>query len=209
MTTSKRCHPWVYRNRDLMGQECYAGAFELITDGGSRGNPGRGGCAWIIKGVRRDGEKLLRQGVVVFGECTNNQAEYAGLYFGLEDLKKFWNGERVTHITDSQLLSKQITGEWKCKDKILNQLNVIIRVSNDFAIRHLRVPREDYRIRQVDQLCNQGMDSRQGSVLSYDNVLGSFLATSKMFGKTGQNLSSRAKLRFPLSGDKKKGARGE
>ena len=91
-------------------------AFEIVFDGGSLGNPGKGyGSFEITSG----GEVICHQRGEYGNNVTNNQAEYMTLIKALEWLDRFVEGERSTarvHINgDSQLVINQVTGKWKIK----------------------------------------------------------------------------------------------
>lgn len=99
---------------------------KLITfsDGGARGNPGPAAFGVVIKDA--DG-KLLKQHGRYIGETTNNQAEYRGLVDALEHAKDMGATE-VACFLDSELLVKQMNGEYKVKDPELAKL--YMRVHN-------------------------------------------------------------------------------
>jgi ribonuclease HI len=91
--------------------------FEIVFDGGSLGNPGKGYGSFDIT---RNGEEFDRQIEVQFGDAmTNNQAEYLSL---IGALKSIINNPKVDAANatiiirgDSQLVIKQLKGEWKVK----------------------------------------------------------------------------------------------
>lgn len=96
----------------------------LYTDGGSRGNPGPAAYGAVLFDPN---EKLVWISGKYLGEMTNNQAEYEGIIRGLLMAK----GKKVKDITvyvDSDLAYKQITGQWKAKDKNIRTL--LKRVEN-------------------------------------------------------------------------------
>lgn len=91
-------------------------AFEIVFDGGSLGNPGKGyGSYEITSG----GEVLCHQREEYGNNITNNQAEYMTLIRALEWLDRYVEGRRSgarVHIHgDSQLVINQVTGKWKIK----------------------------------------------------------------------------------------------
>lgn len=99
---------------------------KLITysDGGARGNPGPAAYGVVIKDA--DG-KLVKQHGRYIGETTNNQAEYRGLIDALEHAQQFGATEVECYL-DSELLVKQMKGEYRVKDPELAKLYV--RVHN-------------------------------------------------------------------------------
>ncbi|MGC4105966.1 MAG: ribonuclease HI family protein [Thermomicrobiales bacterium] len=91
-------------------------AFEIVFDGGSLGNPGKGyGSYEITSG----GEVIRHQREEYGNNITNNQAEYLTLIKALEWLDLLLEGQRsgaTVHINgDSQLVINQVTGKWKIK----------------------------------------------------------------------------------------------
>lgn len=93
---------------------------KLITysDGGARGNPGPAAYGVVIKDV--NGVTLKAHGRYI-GETTNNQAEYRGLIDALEQALSL-GAKEVQCFLDSELLVKQMTGEYKVKDPELGKL---------------------------------------------------------------------------------------
>lgn len=90
--------------------------FEIVFDGGSLGNPGKGyGSFEITSG----GEVICHQREEYGNNVTNNQAEYLTLIRALEWLDRFLDGQRssakVRINGDSQLVINQVTGKWKIK----------------------------------------------------------------------------------------------
>lgn len=129
---------------------------ELIIniDGGSRGNPGPGASAWVIKDAKG---KLLVQEGLFFKECTNNQAEFTALKMALTKALEL-GAKSVKVRSDSLLLVKQFLGEYKIKNPQLQvimgeikQLSARLRIS----INH--VPREQNK--EADLMCNITMDN--------------------------------------------------
>ena len=82
-------------------------------DGGSRGNPGPAAAGAVVS--TPDGDDLLERGAYI-GEATNNVAEYRAVLLGLE-LAKELGAQEVEVINDSELISRQIGGEYKVKHK--------------------------------------------------------------------------------------------
>ncbi len=136
-----------------------AGHMKLQTDGGSRGNPGPAGGAYILtddRGTVIDGRGFF------LGRMTNNVAEYEALLRGLKAARDR-GAESVEVCTDSELIARQIAGRYRVKSETLQPLfAAVMEELAAFArwqVRH--VPREQNR--QADKLANQAMD-RQGDV---------------------------------------------
>ncbi len=125
----------------------------IHTDGGSRGNPGKAGIGIVIE--KDDGNK--EQIYKYIGITTNNIAEYTALKEALMRAEEL--GEKhVSVIMDSELVVKQIKGEYRVKNEGLKPLykdiKNIIREFDYFEIRH--VMRKDNK--EADKLANKAMD---------------------------------------------------
>lgn len=109
-----------------------SGVYEIVFDGGSKGNPGLGYGSYEIS---HNGE-ILAHNQDHFGDnVTNNQAEYRTLVHALEWLAEHL-GEAASSSTvavfgDSQLVIKQLKGEWKIKDAILRRIAMDARAQMD------------------------------------------------------------------------------
>lgn len=127
----------------------------VYCDGASRGNPGQAGIGYIIYGA--DG-LVLKEESDYLGEATNNVAEYTALIRSLQDSLKI-GGSKVKVCSDSELMVKQINGEYKVKSPGLEPLYLqakgLIARFDSFEIKH--IPRE--KNTAADQLANKGIDS--------------------------------------------------
>jgi len=90
----------------------------LSTDGGSRGNPGPAAYGYVLES--EDGHVLDARGEAI-GAATNNVAEYRGLIAGLESALERGVDE-LEVVSDSELLVKQMQGEYKVKNETLRTL---------------------------------------------------------------------------------------
>jgi ribonuclease HI len=129
------------------------GRAHLYFDGGSRGNPGPAAIGWVI--VTDDG--IAAEGSERIGRATNNQAEYEALVRGLEAAADY--GFDELHVRgDSQLVVRQVRGEWDTNDPQLREKRVRVRELLDrfgeWSIDH--VPREIND--RADELVNQALD---------------------------------------------------
>ncbi len=131
-------------------------------DGGARGNPGPAGYGVYIQGL--DGAPLaeLHGGL---GIATNNIAEYNGLLAALGWAAE--HGHRTIHIrADSELLVKQMCGEYRVKNEGLKPLFLqacaLIRSIGDVTFEHVR--REMNK--EADRLSNLGMDEAEALLKS-------------------------------------------
>lgn len=128
---------------------------EIYTDGASRNNPGKGACAFIF--VLND--QIIHKEAHFLGDITNNQAEYQGLIKALDKAIEYtrWN---VRVFSDSQLLIKQMSGEWRVKDPMIK---ILYREASEKErgiqnIEYFHVPRSNKFIKVVDKLCNDCID---------------------------------------------------
>lgn len=128
------------------------------SDGGARGNPGPGAMGCII---REDGKILTKYSEFLGENVTNNYAEYMGLIKALEFASRFTK-EAVTCILDSELVVKQLLGEYKVKNKSLLPLFVKVQQlqGNFKKIRYLHTSREDKFQQIADELVNLELDNK-------------------------------------------------
>jgi len=126
----------------------------INVDGGSRGNPGPGASAYVIRDAAG---KILRQEGIFIGICTNNEAEFKALLYAFEAAAKL-GAKDLRIFADSELLVKQFLGEYKVKSPklvpIMAQLRLKARKFASVTITH--VPRE--KNKEADKLANQAMD---------------------------------------------------
>lgn len=130
----------------------------IYTDGGARGNPGPAGAGAAIY----RNEKEVATVSQFLGEQTNNWAEYEALILGLDAAKPFLEGQNmeVEVRMDSELIVKQMNGEYKVKDPDLKLQHARVRdILSDsfFNIEFKHVRRENNT--RADQLANEAMDN--------------------------------------------------
>jgi len=130
----------------------------INIDGGSRGNPGLAGAGVVIKSA--DDGTVLHQAGIYLGQATNNVAEYQGLIEGLRRAKKL----AATHVevfSDSELLVRQMNGEYRVKNEGLKPLyekaNSLTANFEKFCISHIR--REQNT--QADEMANKAMNLKR------------------------------------------------
>ena len=127
----------------------------LYTDGGARGNPGPAAFAYVLE--TDDGTVLAAHGETI-GVATNNVAEYRGLVAGLEKAIELAVPE-VEVVSDSELLVKQMRGEYKVKNEALRDLSLaasrLARQLDRVEYRHVR--RADNEL--ADRLVNEALDA--------------------------------------------------
>jgi ribonuclease HI len=132
----------------------------VYVDGGARGNPGPAGIGVVI--VDEQGAELAR-GNDFIGEATNNVAEYRALLLGLERASEL-GAREVEVVNDSQLVARQVTGEYKVKKDDLKPLHrralAALRRFERWQVRS--VPREQNDL--ADELVNEAIDARAATV---------------------------------------------
>ena len=128
------------------------------SDGGARGNPGPGAVAAI---VRKEGEILTKSSKFIGESVTNNIAEYEGLIHALE-LAHTVTKDEITCFLDSELVVRQLLGEYKVKNR--NILPLFLKVQklqeNFKKIKYAHVPRTDNFQIIVDELLNDELDNQ-------------------------------------------------
>jgi len=92
----------------------------LFTDGGARGNPGPAASAYVLEA--EDGTVLEARGEAI-GFATNNVAEYRALVAGLEAAQRH-DVDELEVVSDSELLVKQMRGEYRVKNEALRTLSL-------------------------------------------------------------------------------------
>jgi ribonuclease HI len=127
----------------------------LFTDGGARGNPGPAAYAYVLEA--EDGTVLAAEGKTI-GVATNNVAEYRGLVAGLEKAVELAVPE-VEVLSDSELMVKQMQGEYRVKNEALRDLSLeagrLARKLTKVEYRHVR--REHNEL--ADSLVNEALDA--------------------------------------------------
>ncbi len=128
---------------------------KIYTDAGSRGNPGKSACAFLII----DNNKIIKQESKFLGIATNNEAEYNAVILALKQIEKQNIKQEIHLFSDSQLVVRQIKGEYKITKLHLqllnNQIQSLIKGKN---IKFSNLPRENKFIAKADELVNQELD---------------------------------------------------
>ncbi|HKM60662.1 MAG TPA: ribonuclease HI family protein [Candidatus Bathyarchaeia archaeon] len=130
----------------------------LYSDGGARGNPGPAATAFLA--VVEAGQ-IIKADSCFIGNATNNQAEYKALIAALEFAKAF-KAQEVTCSLDSELVGKQLSGEYSVKNSELKKLWEKAReLSTCFKkVRFVNVPRSNPYISRADKLVNKILDEQ-------------------------------------------------
>jgi ribonuclease HI len=128
---------------------------KLFTDGGARGNPGPAADGYVLEA--EDGTVLAAHGERI-GIATNNVAEYSALIAGLEKAIELALDE-VEVVSDSELMVKQMTGEYRVKNEALQELQSrasrLARRVGD--VDYSAVRREHNKL--ADKLVNEALDA--------------------------------------------------
>jgi ribonuclease HI len=129
------------------------------VDGGARGNPGPAAAGCVI--TSPEGE-LLGEHAQLLGKATNNVAEYRALLLGLERALELGASE-VEVIGDSELIAKQVMGQYKVKHEALRELHrqslAALKAFDRWSIR--TVPRAQNA--DADALVNAALDQARAS----------------------------------------------
>jgi len=151
------------RGKDLFGDapaesKPAAAAYRANIDGGSRGNPGPASYGVVIRDGRGEIVAKLKKYI---GRLTNNVAEYYGLIAAL-DYAESHNVRAIRIESDSELLVKQMRGQYKVKSEDLRPLferaQKMSKAFDSFRIEH--VYREQNR--EADALANEALDETEG-----------------------------------------------
>jgi ribonuclease HI len=127
----------------------------LFTDGGARGNPGPAAAAFVLEA--EDGTVLEARGTAI-GVATNNVAEYRALVDGLRRASELGVSD-LEVVSDSELIVKQMRGEYRVKNEALRLLHREAGTLADTIARvtYTAVRREQNEL--ADRLVNEALDS--------------------------------------------------
>ena len=127
----------------------------LFTDGGARGNPGPAAYAYVLEA--EDGTVLASLGRAI-GVATNNVAEYSALVAGLEQAVEL-GVEELEVVSDSELMVKQMRGEYKIKNEALRALSLdAARFARQLGRVTYTAVRREHNV-LADRLVNEALDA--------------------------------------------------
>lgn len=131
---------------------------EIFSDGGARGNPGPAAAGFLI--ISETGQVLMTNSLFL-GFRTNNQAEYEAIITALESAATLKAEEVICHL-DSQLVVKQVIGEYRVKNSELKKLwRKVQELSGSFKkVTFVYAPRTNSQIQKADALVNKVLDER-------------------------------------------------
>ena len=128
------------------------------VDGGARGNPGPAAAAAVA--TAPDGSALGERARYI-GEATNNVAEYRAIQLGIELARELGAAE-LELVNDSQLVARQIGGEYKVKNKnlvpLFTETMAALREFDRWSVRDVRREQNE----RADQLVNEELDRQSG-----------------------------------------------
>lgn len=126
-----------------------------MVDGAARGNPGEAGCGAVIC---NETGAVVEEVFRYLGRATNNVAEYEALLLGLGGVLRL-GGRRLRVQSDSELLVRQLTGQYRVRDEKLKKLHdkAVSLLRRFEAYRMIHVPREQNRM--ADRLANRAINS--------------------------------------------------
>ena len=135
--------------------------FEIFIDGASRGNPGPSGIGIVFYDEHKSIVKKLFKFI---GNTTNNIAEYTALIYALQEAL-IGRYESIIVKSDSELLTKQLRGEYKVRNENLKPFyEQFLHLSRGFSkLEVISIDRKDNSI--ADKLANKAIDSRIDSSL--------------------------------------------
>ncbi|HOS82462.1 MAG TPA: ribonuclease HI family protein [Methanolinea sp.] len=122
------------------------------TDGASRGNPGPAAAGFVL--LDSDG-RVLEKKAVFLGKKTNNEAEYHAVINALAAAKKH-GAHRVRICSDSQLVIRQLRGEYRVNKPGLRELCARVRLCEQgySSVEYVSTGRDHPWIQEADRLCN-------------------------------------------------------
>lgn len=133
--------------------------FFLYADGGSRGNPGPAGIGVLILDAKK---KKVKEVFKYIGETTNNNAEYNALICGLGEVRGLGGDEVIVNL-DSELVVKQVNGEYRVK-------NADIKPLFEKAIEALK-GFKSFEIRHIDRSENKEADKLVNKAINLSSLL--------------------------------------
>jgi len=138
----------------------------IYTDGGARGNPGSAALGVVIKD---DKDNLIKEYGGFLGTKTNNEAEYEAVIFALKKIKHLFGKKKTKELnlllyTDSELVTRQLNGEYKIENDKLQPLFIKIwNLKIDFGpITFKHVTRD--KNKEADRLVNEVLDKEESSL---------------------------------------------
>lgn len=130
---------------------------DIYTDGGSRGNPGKAACAFIVVNKH---DKIIREEAKLLGTKTNNEAEYIAIISALTVMTE----KEINMFSDSELVVRQLNGDYAVRQGHLLKLKEevdCLRENRNIKFSHVK--RENEFITRADELVNEVLDKEEQS----------------------------------------------
>ena len=129
----------------------------IVTDGASRRNPGP---AAIGYGIYDSEWGIIEEQSEYIGKATNNEAEYRALIAALNRARHYCKDE-VEHYTDSELMAKQLNGQYRVKAENLKPLFAMVSHVKQYfrSVKHRHVRRTNRHVQTIDGLVNRALDT--------------------------------------------------
>ncbi len=148
---------------------------KIFIDGGSRGNPGHGACAAVFF---NSSGAILREDGRYLGRCTNNFAEYNGLRLALAAAGRL-GAEELEIYSDSELLVRQFSGQYRIKDEtlagIMGEIRKAAAAFKKISLAHVRREKN----KEADRLVNRILDNARRAAPEVDKTLAEENAAAK------------------------------
>jgi len=129
---------------------------KIYIDGGSRGNPGPAAAGVVI---RDESDRAILEAGYYLGHMTNNMAEYTALLMALEAASR-WGADQIEVYSDSELLVRQLTGQYQVRDEklvtLFEQAQRLLLRFDTWSIQHVNRASN----RRADELVNRALDAQ-------------------------------------------------
>lgn len=137
-----------------MKKKAESSTLYIYADGGSRGNPGPSGIGVVLYNEKN---KIVAEISKFIGHATNNVAEYLAVVYGLQEAQ-YKKCKIVILNVDSQLVAKQLKGEYRVKDQNIKKFyDIAINLFRGFDKVDIHdIPRE--KNSEADALVNKALD---------------------------------------------------
>ena len=131
---------------------------KVYTDGASRGNPGPASIGVVFKDALG---KIVWEGQKALVKTTNNEAEYQALIYAMKHVKRY-HPEKIIFHADSELMIKQMKGEYKIKNPSIQKLFIEAwnrKIDLKIKVEFIAIPREENK--EADTLANKALDQKR------------------------------------------------
>ncbi|MDI6810181.1 MAG: reverse transcriptase-like protein [archaeon] len=165
----------------------------ISSDGASKGNPGPAGIGIVICD---ESGRVVKEHEEFIGTATNNVAEYQALIKALELATHFSKGE-VNCFSDSELMVKQLKGEYEVRNVRLHDLFLQVREKERKfeKVKYSYISREEEHLKRADKLANLAISGKISSEGTFGELEGRkdgwdhFVKGKELFSKWENDLS--------------------